>query len=270
MPQTIAFLDFETTGLSPKYGDRPTEVAVVFVRSQKIVDRFQTLINPGRHIPRNIQALTGISNAMVQNAPSPVQAIRDVSRKIGDVPVIAHNASFDQKFFDAELLRAGRKRKSLFCCSMRVARRVVPGRPSYSLESLVKHVGLGYDSNAHRAMADAEMTARLWIEMEKKIHKRFQLEQVPFELMRRLQTVKISEADRYIREYSKKKRVSPGRTRTVRRTTTRSGTRGGLVVEYWCAGCDKRQRHRVPKNAQWFSCPRCSFKKNMATVVVTQ
>ncbi|MCH7993396.1 MAG: hypothetical protein IIB57_03020 [Planctomycetes bacterium] len=100
MTDTIAFLDFETTGLYADHGDRPTEVAVVFVRSQTIVDRFQSLMNPGRQIPDFVVHLTGITNSMVKNAPSPTSVMRQLHSKLGNIPIVAHNASFDRKFLE--------------------------------------------------------------------------------------------------------------------------------------------------------------------------
>ena len=67
--ETVAVIDFETTGLSPAMGDRATEVAVVIVDDGRIVDRYQSLMNSGARIPAFIEALTGISNAMIRKAP---------------------------------------------------------------------------------------------------------------------------------------------------------------------------------------------------------
>ena len=98
--ESYAVIDFETTGLSPAHGARPTEIAVVLVRGDEIVDRFQSLMNPGVPIPRDIQAFTGISDAMVRRAP-PVRAVMaEAVRLAGEHPIVAHNASFDRKFWE--------------------------------------------------------------------------------------------------------------------------------------------------------------------------
>ena len=103
----IAVIDFETTGLSPAMGDRATEVAIVLVENGCVVDRFQSLMNAGLHIPAFITSLTGISNTMVANAPDAAKVMLDASRFVGNAPMVAHNASFDRKFWQAELARAG-------------------------------------------------------------------------------------------------------------------------------------------------------------------
>jgi DNA polymerase-3 subunit epsilon len=200
---TIAIIDFETTGLDPHRGDRPTEVAVVFVRNKQIVDQYQRLINPGRSIPSFVTSLTGITNAMVRNAPPVGIVMEELHQKIGDTPLIAHNASFDKKFLDTELERIGRERRQDFTCSMRVARRVLRSASNFKLGTLVEHVGLTFSSNAHRALADAEMTAKLWIAMERTLQKRFSLQNVPLTLLNRLQSVTIAKADQYVRNYAR-------------------------------------------------------------------
>ncbi|RDK04953.1 hypothetical protein DN412_39740 [Cupriavidus lacunae] len=69
--QTVAFLDFETTGLSPSRGDRATEIAVILLRDGENVERFQSLMNAGRRIPSQVVSLTGITNDMISDAPAP-------------------------------------------------------------------------------------------------------------------------------------------------------------------------------------------------------
>ncbi len=96
---TIAVIDFETTGLSPKCGDRATEIAVVLVREGQIVDRYQSLMNAGLRIPPFITQLTGISTAMVRQAPPAQQVMAEVADFVGEIPLVAHNAAFDAKFW---------------------------------------------------------------------------------------------------------------------------------------------------------------------------
>ena len=106
--EVVAVIDFETTGLSPLQGDRATEVAAVIVDNGRVVDRYQSLMNAGVRIPAYIEALTGISNAMVRSAPSAEAVMREVSDFVGGIPIVAHNASFDARFWDAELARIQR------------------------------------------------------------------------------------------------------------------------------------------------------------------
>ena len=157
----IAVIDFETTGLSPAMGDRATEVAIVLVENGNVVDRFQSLMNAGLHIPAFITSLTGISNAMVANAPDAATVMLNASRFVGNAPMVAHNASFDRKFWQAELARAGPAAAQPFACTMLVSRRLYPQAASHKLGVLVDYHRLPRAGRAHRALADAEMAASL-------------------------------------------------------------------------------------------------------------
>jgi DNA polymerase III subunit epsilon len=157
----IAVIDFETTGLSPAMGDRATEVAIVLVEHGQVVDRFQSLMNAGRYIPSFIESLTGISNAMIAAAPAAEKVMAEANRFVGNAPMVAHNASFDRRFWEAELTRAGEKATQPFACTMLVARRLYPHAPSHKLGVLIDYHRLPKAGRAHRAMADAEMAASL-------------------------------------------------------------------------------------------------------------
>ena len=122
----IVVIDFETTGLSPGLGDRATEVAAVIIDDNKIIDRFQSLMNAGVAIPAYIQQLTGISNAMLRKAPPCQNVMRELADFIGDRPLVAHNASFDTRFLDAEWSRIHYKRSQSFACSMLLTVAIIP------------------------------------------------------------------------------------------------------------------------------------------------
>ena len=157
----IAVIDFETTGLSPAMGDRATEVAIVLIEGGRVVDRFQSLMNAGIGIPPFITGLTGISNAMLATSPSAASVMSDASRFANNAPMVAHNASFDRKFWVAELERAGLAAPQPFVCTLLLSRRLYPQAPSYKLGSLADYHRLPRAGTAHRAMADAEMAAYL-------------------------------------------------------------------------------------------------------------
>ena len=184
---TIAVIDFETTGLSPTRGDRATEIAAVLVRDGRIVDRYQSLMNAGLRIPPFITQLTGITTAMVREAPPAERVMAEVADFVGTLPLVAHNASFDAKFWDAELARIGRQRRQSFVCSMLVAKRVLPQAASYKLGNLVAMAGLPSAARAHRALADAEMAAHLTLYLERELMRRFELTAVTHDLLGRIQ-----------------------------------------------------------------------------------
>ncbi len=129
--EAVAVIDFETTGLSPAQGDRATEIAAVIVRDGRVVDRYQSLMNAGVRIPAYIESLTGISNAMIRSAPPAAQVMREVADFVGGIPMVAHNAAFDSKFWDAELARIERTRAQEFVCSLLLSRRLLPLAPSH-------------------------------------------------------------------------------------------------------------------------------------------
>ncbi len=196
--ETVAVIDFETTGLSPEWGDRATEVAVAVVEDGRIVDRFQSLMNTGVHIPPFIEALTGISNAMIREAPPASDVMRRLAKFVGDAPLVAHNASFDRKFLDSEWSRVKLCRQRNFACSMLLARRIYPEAPDHKLGTLVNYLKLPSAQRHHRAMADAEMAAHLWLRMVSDIKKRYGVSTVKHELLCGLQKVPKAQLDRHI------------------------------------------------------------------------
>ncbi|CAE6938189.1 DNA polymerase III alpha subunit [Pseudomonas marincola] len=199
----IAVIDFETTGLSPAQNARATEIGVVIVEDGVIVSRYQSLMNSGAHVPAFIEQLTGISNAMLRDAPPAAQVMHEVADFVGDIPLVAHNAAFDQKFWDAELGLIRRTRRQSFACSLLLARRLLPQAPSHKLGNLNRWAGLPSTGTAHRAMADAEMAANLMGFMGAVLREYYGIGQVSHELLCGLQKVpaaKIAQALARIRQ----------------------------------------------------------------------
>ncbi|MCP5307425.1 MAG: 3'-5' exonuclease [Chromatiaceae bacterium] len=201
--ETIAVIDFETTGLWPDAGARATEIAVVLVREGRIVDRYQSLMNARVPIPYFITQLTGISNAMVRRAPPAAEVMRQAAEFIGDCPLIAHNAAFDRKFLDAELARIHQYRRQSFACTVLLARRLYPDAPNHKLGTLVEYVGLPVAGRAHRALADAEMTAHLLLRMETDLKTRHGLAEISHALLCRLQRTSRTALNAGIERYRK-------------------------------------------------------------------
>lgn len=185
--ETVAVLDFETTGLSPNYGDRATEIAITLVRDGQVVDRYQSLMNAGRRIPSEVTFITGITNAMIAAAPPVAKVMREACQFVGNTPVVAHNASFDKKFWDAELARLSLSSTSLFACTMLLSRRIYPHSPNHRLSTLVQLLGLPQSGRAHRAMVDAEMTSHLWCRIQQDLVSKYRIASVTHELLTRVQ-----------------------------------------------------------------------------------
>ena len=95
-PETIVILDFETSGISPDHGARAIEVGAVKLRDGVVIDRFQSLMNPGLRIDRFIENYTGITNLMLQEAPQAADVMQEFSRFIGRLPLVAHNVAVVQ------------------------------------------------------------------------------------------------------------------------------------------------------------------------------
>jgi len=197
----VAVIDFETTGLSPAQGDRATEIAAVIIEDGQVVDRYQSLMNAGVRIPSFIESLTGISNAMIRSVLPAAQVMREVAEFVGDIPLVAHNASFDSKFWDAELAHIKQRRRQEFACSLLLARRILPLAPSHKLGDLVRFANLPAGGRAHRALADAEMAASLLHHLEEQLCSRFQVKQVSHELLRRIQSVPKAKLAQCLQQY---------------------------------------------------------------------
>ena len=195
--EPIAVIDFETTGMSPGHTCRATEIAAVIVEDGRIVARYQNLMNSGAYVPPFIESLTGISNAMLRKAPPAAEVMAEVADFVGRTPLVAHNASFDQKFWDAELGLIQRQRVQDFACSMLLARRLLPQAPNHKLGTLNSWAQLPHPGQAHRAMADAEMAANLMLFMVAQLRERHAIRDISHALLCRLQKVpaaKIAEA----------------------------------------------------------------------------
>jgi DNA polymerase-3 subunit epsilon len=121
-----AVIDFETNGLMPGQGGRALEVAVVMVEDEEITGSYASLMNPGVHVPAFITELTGITASMVRGAPSPEKVMADVHDFVGDATLVAHNASFDKKFWQHELTRIDVAHTADFLCTVLIARRLYP------------------------------------------------------------------------------------------------------------------------------------------------
>ena len=173
MPDRIAVIDFETTGSSPGQGARATEVAIVIVEHGVVVDSYQSLMNGGVWVPPFITQLTGITNAMVSQAPPAEEVMAQASRFVGDTPLVAHNAPFDRGFWQAELARAGCAAAQPFACTVRLSRRLYPDAPNHQLGTLARFHRLPSAGRAHRALADAQVTAALLLRIQQDLGERW-------------------------------------------------------------------------------------------------
>ncbi|HQS01561.1 MAG: DNA polymerase III subunit epsilon [Halothiobacillus sp. 24-54-40] len=202
---TFAVIDFETTGLSPEHGARPTEIAIVLVRNHQIVDRYQSLMNPEMRIPADIQALTGITQAMVRTAPSIEAVMKQAADFAGQYPLVAHNAAFDRKFWDAETQKINHRRAQPFVCSLLLSRRLFPDVPNHRLGTLVQTLNLPQTGRFHRALADAQATAHLLMRIQSELKQRYELEMIGEDILCQIQTIGRKKMDAFFKGMQIKK-----------------------------------------------------------------
>lgn len=207
--QTIAVIDFETTGLAPGGGGRATEIAAVLVRGGEIVGSYQSLMNSGAWVPPFIEQLTGISNEMLAQAPDAAQVMREVAEFTRGCPLVAHNASFDRGFWRHELELAGCLPDPAheFACTVLLARRLYPQAPNCRLGTLAAYHRLPDMGRAHRALADAQTTAHLLLHIQADLAERFSLELGPLDvdhsLLAKLQRSAKTALKRCVQEHAK-------------------------------------------------------------------
>lgn len=158
-----AIVDIETTGGYASANDI-TEIAIVLHDGTTITDRFETLIKPSRAIPYFIQSLTGINHRMVEDAPSFASMAPVIFEKLQGRIFVAHNVNFDYSFVKHHLSLYGFDLVTPKLCTVRLARKVFPALPSYSLGNLCRHFNIDI-VNRHRAGGDATATAVLFQHM---------------------------------------------------------------------------------------------------------
>ena len=198
----IVMIDFETTGLSPDMGDRITEVAALRIEGGRITERYVTLINCNARIPSFITGLTGITQAMVDQAPPVAEVVPQLLEFIGSDALSAHNASFDEKFLRAESARLdlAPAHRSLVC-SLKLSRRVFPGLSSYKLGLLSGQLGIAFRSAAHRAESDAEVAAQVLIHIGRHLRSNYGIDGVDAELLVSLNKLAAAKVPQFLQKH---------------------------------------------------------------------
>lgn len=164
LDRPLVFVDLETTGATAHF-DRITEIGVVEVDRGHYAGEWSSLVNPQMRIPPNIQALTGINDAMVADAPTFEDLAPELLRRLEGKVLVAHNARFDHGFLRNEFRRLGYQYTPKVLCTVKLSRRLYPQERRHNLDSLIERHGLSCD-NRHRALADARV---LW-EFTQHIH----------------------------------------------------------------------------------------------------
>lgn len=166
----IIVVDTETTGLSVKNGGRVIEIGAVAIKNGLIVAELTTLINTGAVISYGAFRVHGISQQMLTDKPTPAEVWPEFVDFVGDSPLVAHNAPFDRAFVQHELCLLGLTTANPWHCTLMHARRKLPRLSNHRLETVYRYLfgGLPEDVQRHRALDDARMAARVWMELQQK------------------------------------------------------------------------------------------------------
>jgi len=162
----LAFVDLETTGATAT-ADRITEIGIVEV-DENGVREWSCLVNPGTPISGFIERLTGISNAMVADAPPFEDVAEEVKERLEGRLFIAHNARFDYGFLKNEFKRAGHDFRATVLCTVKLSRKLFPQHSRHNLDSLIARHDLTVSSR-HRALGDARLIHQFWNRVQAEI-----------------------------------------------------------------------------------------------------
>ena len=157
LPDSLVLVDLETTGANP-VEDRITEIAVMRVERGRVVECWQSLVNPGRRIPALIQRIIGITDDMVADAPAFAELADHVRTLLDGSVFVAHNARFDYGFIRNEYARIGEQFEAPVLCTVKLSRALYPEYHKHGLDALIERHGFVCDAR-HRAMGDADV---LW------------------------------------------------------------------------------------------------------------
>lgn len=155
----FAIVDLESTGGKPA-DDRIMEIAIVIHDGQKIIDEFESLINPERDIQEFVQRLTGIKGSMVNKAPKFSALAQEIDNRTHDCIFVAHNVGFDYRMVRAAFTRHNLSYMRPTLCTVKLAQALMPASEKYNLDHLCQSLNID-NTSRHRAMGDCRATAEL-------------------------------------------------------------------------------------------------------------
>jgi len=161
----FAFLDTETTGLSPWFGDRICQVAVVLTEGKRIKSTLDLLINPERELSPSAVHINGLNEAQLRQSPTFEEVTSQLEDVFKDAVVVCHNAKFDIQFFDSEYRRFGKQAEFPNLIDTLIIAKQFYELPSYSLSHLAEVFQIPSKIQGSRAQADALMTKNLFFSM---------------------------------------------------------------------------------------------------------
>lgn len=162
-------IDVETTGLSPTRGDRVIELGAVVCNGDTICEEFHSLICVKKQIHWAAQQVHGITYEMLAGKPTADEIMPRFREFIKNSTLVAHNARFDMGFISNEFLQLGMGLSNPYHCTLDLSRRLYPKLRNHKLETVYRHLfgRMPVDGQTHRALDDARLVARMWMEMRK-------------------------------------------------------------------------------------------------------
>jgi DNA polymerase-3 subunit epsilon len=155
-----AIVDIETSGFSG-IENKITEISIFIFDGEKVIDEFTSLVNPEHELGYRIINFTGITNKMVKDAPKFYEIAKEINQITKDCIFVAHSVNFDYNFIRKEFQELGGNFKRKKLCTVRLARKLIPGHKSYSLGKICKTLDIPINGR-HRARGDAEATVQLF------------------------------------------------------------------------------------------------------------
>jgi DNA polymerase-3 subunit epsilon len=166
-------VDVETTGLFASRGDRIIEIGAVVVEGDRIGEEFHALISVQEHIPRSAQKVHGITEEMLIGKPKAEEVMPEFRKFLADSTLVAHNARFDMGFISYEFLLLGMGLTNPYHCTLELSRSLFPRLRNHKLETVYRHLcgRIPGEVKRHRALDDARLVARVWVELDDKMNK---------------------------------------------------------------------------------------------------
>jgi DNA polymerase III subunit epsilon len=182
-------IDVETTGLSPRYGDRVIEIGALAIENGTVMEEYSTLIDTNRAINREARQVHGITREMLTGKPKPEEIMPEFAKFIQNSTLVAHNAKFDVAFIRHEFHRQKLGFNHQYICTLEMSQKRLPHLPNHKLGTVYRHLigtngdimrsgtcsgspkgservpGMNLQRQQHRALADARMVAAIWLAM---------------------------------------------------------------------------------------------------------
>lgn len=168
-PEIFCVIDTETTGMKAAYS-KIMDIAIIRVEKGRVVERYETFLNPLCHIPFMIQTITGIRPEDVKEAPLFSDVAYDISRILHGAVFVAHNVSFDYAFIKEEFKRVGISYDAPKLCSVQLSRALFPEEKRHNLDAIIERFNIRIKKR-HRAMPDTKAVLSFFKTIEKEVEK---------------------------------------------------------------------------------------------------